>query len=188
MAVVHLADARHDGGEGAHDRDELGQGHGLAAVALEERRRAIDVLLLEQPGVGPVEDRRPRLAADRIARLVADDRGQPYERGGHPDVDADGARAHEHAECEQQRVPRQEEADEQAGLGEDHEHDAHNRPGAEPLHDRGDNAGGVEPFGAQGRGEGPGEVRGQGCGESGRHGRGKRHHWARLGKPLGSAP
>ena len=112
MAVVHLADAGDDRGEGAHDRHELGQGDGLAPVALEEVRGAIDMLLLEETGVRPVEDRRSRLATDEVAGLVAGDGGKPHEGRRRPDVYADVTGAHEHPQGEEQGVARQEEADE----------------------------------------------------------------------------
>ena len=176
---MHPPDARHDGGEGAHDGDELGQGDGLAAVAAEEVARALHVLLLEQARVGPVEDGRARLAADEVAGLVAGDRRQPHQRGRDPDVDGHAlggvglAHGHEHAQREQQGVPGQEEAHQQARLGEDDEHDAEDGPGADPADEGGDDVGGVQPLGAehgQGRG-GRGRGRHSGCGgDEGDHG------------------
>ena len=108
MPVVHLADTSNDGGEGAHDGDELGQGDGLATVALEEVRGTVHVLLLEQTGVGLVEDRGSRLAADEVAGLVAGDGREPHEGGCHPDGDGNSfgrvglADGHEHPQGEQQ--------------------------------------------------------------------------------------
>jgi len=108
VAVVHLADAGDDGREGAHDRHELGQGDGLAAVALEELRGALHVLPLEQTGIRLVEDRRPRLAPDEVAGLVAGDGREPHEGGRPPDGDGNSfgrvglADGHEHPQGEQQ--------------------------------------------------------------------------------------
>ena len=62
--------------ERPHDGDEAGEQDRLRAVGLEELVGALDVLLLEQLGVLAPEDRRPDLLAERVADLVADDRGE----------------------------------------------------------------------------------------------------------------
>ena len=59
-AVLHAADAGDDRRERPHDRHEAGQHEGLGAVLLEELVRLLDVLLLEQAGVGAPEERRAR--------------------------------------------------------------------------------------------------------------------------------
>ncbi len=143
-AVVHPAHPGDDRGEGAHDRHEAGQHDRLRSVSLEEGGGLLDVLLLEDPGVGAAEEARPDLAAEEVADLV------PRHRGGH-DQCADqperlvqvGAVGHQQAGGEQQRVTGQEEADQQAGLGEDDGQDAEQAEG-------GDQGGRIEPGRAEG--------------------------------------
>jgi hypothetical protein len=75
-AVPHVAGARDDGGEGAHDRYESGQDDRAGAVAIEESAGSVEVLLFEQPGVGAAEECRSGAAAECVADLVAEDRGE----------------------------------------------------------------------------------------------------------------
>ena len=48
---------------------------------LEEGLGLLDVGLLEEAGVGPLEERRPDPLTERVAHLVAGDRGDPDARG-----------------------------------------------------------------------------------------------------------
>ncbi len=81
-AVVHAGHAGHDRGERAHDGHEPGQHDGLGAVAVEEGLGLVDVVLLEEPGVGPPEDGGTHPPAHQVADLVADDGGDeaPHEQ------------------------------------------------------------------------------------------------------------
>ena len=78
------ADARDDRRERPHDGHEAGQDEGLRAVLLEELVGLVDVLLLEELGVRPVEERRADLLAEHVARLVADDRGDHDQGADQP--------------------------------------------------------------------------------------------------------
>ena len=80
-AVLHGPHPGQDRGERPHDRDEPGQDDGLGAVTLEVLAGLVDVLLLEDPGVGPPEQRRGRPGPEGVADLVAG-------HGGHEAPDA----------------------------------------------------------------------------------------------------
>ena len=141
-APRHVPDARGDRRERAHDRHEAGQDDRQAAEALEERVRALDVLHAEDAGLLALEHRRSALVADEIADFAADEGRQGDQQRDDPDVDAeDVARVRQQTRDHQQRVAGQQEADQQAGLGEDDE--AHHEKG--PGAGRGDDRLGVEP-------------------------------------------
>ena len=61
LALVHVADARGDGREGADDRHEAGEDDRQPAEALEERVRALDVLDAEDARFLALEDGGPPL-------------------------------------------------------------------------------------------------------------------------------
>ena len=135
LAPWHVADARGDGRERAHDRHEAGQDDRQAAEALEERVRALDVLDAEDAGFLALEDRRAALVADEVADLAADEGREGDQQRDDPDVDAEDVAACsvEQTRDHQERVAGQQEADEQAGLGEDDEAHDEERPGAGPA-------------------------------------------------------
>ena len=116
-AVLHRAHPGEDRGEGPHDRDEPGQHDRLRAVALEVLPGLLDVLLLEDPRVGPAEQRRADPVPEGVADLVAG-------HGGHEAADEDDRQRGEvplgrqQAGREEERVAGQEEPDQQARLGE----------------------------------------------------------------------
>ena len=85
----HVADARGDGSEGAHDRHEAGEDDRQAAEALEERVRALDVLDAEDAGFLAFEHRGAALVADEVPDLAADERRERDQQRHHPDVDAE---------------------------------------------------------------------------------------------------
>ena len=125
-AVVHLADAGDDGRERAHERHEARDDDRLAAVALVELLRAQEVLAREEQRLLALEERRAptwrRSSSRRCRRRWRRHRQQQVRAAGSSsgrlaglDARAVDARRHE------QRVARQEEADEQPRLGEDDE-------------------------------------------------------------------
>ena len=69
-AVLHRSDTRQDRGEGANDRYEPGENDRLDAVAIEEPLGLVNVLLLEESGVGSAKERRTHLLTERVAHLV----------------------------------------------------------------------------------------------------------------------
>src|SRR5262245_53269799 len=115
--VVHLTHPGHHRGERPDDRDESREHDRLAAVALVKLARADQMLAGEPPRLLLLEDPRSGPVADGVADAVADDGGRDQERVDHPDVQTAGRR-HQPGR-DQERVPRQEEADQQPGLGED---------------------------------------------------------------------
>ena len=121
-AIAHVADAGHDGGKGAHHRNEAGHHDCLRAMVLKKCMCAFDMGGLEQTAFGSGKERRPNLAAKHVAHLIARNRGHHHNAGGHQqrvvERIVDGGRRREETGDEQQRVARQEEADEEAGLGE----------------------------------------------------------------------
>ena len=143
----HVADAGSDRGEGAHDRHEPGEDDGEPAVFLEERVRAVDVLLAEQARVFPLEDRRTALVADVVPDLAAEERGETDEQRDPPDAQTEDTvrervgRVREQPRDHEQRVARQQETDQQTGLGEDDETHHQQCPGACAF----DDGRGVEP-------------------------------------------
>ena len=112
-----------NGGGGPADQG-AGEDQRLGPVLLEEFMRFLDVFLLEQARVGALEQRGPHLAAEEIAHLVAEDRGQQDEPAHRPQRRMERIRRHQQPRGEQQGVTRQEEADQQAGLREDDDQDA----------------------------------------------------------------
>ncbi|GAA3691098.1 hypothetical protein GCM10022399_03660 [Terrabacter ginsenosidimutans] len=68
-----------------------------------------------QPGAQPA----PR----QVGHLTAAGSGQPDGDEGEPHGDLQCARRHEHAGTDEQRVGRQEDADQKPGLGESHCHE-----------------------------------------------------------------
>jgi ABC-type antimicrobial peptide transport system, permease component len=143
-AVLHAADAGDDRRERAHDGHEAGQHQGLRPVLLEELVGLDHVLLLEQAGVRAGEERGPDLLAEEVARLVAEDRGETDQRDRGPQREVHGVRGDQQTAGEQQRVTRQEETDEQAGLGEDDQQQA---PYAEVVQERVR----IQPAGTEGK-------------------------------------
>ena len=73
-----------DGDEGAHDRHEAADDEGLVAVPVEEGRRLVEVLLLEDAPVALVER-----GADAAPDLVADDVAEEGRRAEGDDRDHD---------------------------------------------------------------------------------------------------
>lgn len=99
-----------------------------------EGLRAFGVLLLEEAGVGPFEERGPHLAAEGVAELVADHGGSDDGKHDQPEwLVQDLVVGHQQARGEQQGVPGQEEADDQPGFGEDGRHDADQVEGGDEL-------------------------------------------------------
>ena len=76
-AVAHAAGARHERREGAHDRHEAGDDDGFTAVPFEELVGAIQIGLLENPGIG-AKHLFPQVAADRIIDRIAGDGGKRH--------------------------------------------------------------------------------------------------------------
>ena len=108
------------GRERPHDGHEARQHDRLGAVLVEEVLGAVDELPFEEPRIGAPQQARARLLADGEADLVADDGGgeAPDQDGGEVQLALVG----EDPGGEQERVTGEEEADEQAGLGEDDQH------------------------------------------------------------------
>jgi hypothetical protein len=98
-------------------------------VLVEELLGAVDVPLLEESGVGAAEEWRSCALTDRVADLVADDRGE--EATERDDCDVEVSLRRKDAGGEEQRVTGQEEPDQQARLGEDDEKEPDRRPRAE---------------------------------------------------------
>ena len=67
--------------------NEPGQDDRRGPVFLEEGVRLCHVVLLEEAGVFLFEQRGPDPAADEVAGLIAENRGQGDGRGQHPDVE-----------------------------------------------------------------------------------------------------
>jgi hypothetical protein len=136
----HADDAGDGVEEGAHDRDEPGEHHGLGRAELREVVLGLlDVLLLEDPRVGPVEHPPPVAGAQEVPELGAGDRADrradEQQRQAHLRVEQlTGGRRRGDAGQEQQRVAREEEADEQPRLDEHDQPDAdHAERAQQPL-------------------------------------------------------
>lgn len=126
----HLRRAGHDGGEGAHERDEPREHDGLVAVTVEEVPRRLDVPQGHPAGTSLRVEPTAQPGADAIGELVAEGCGHPAGEDDHDQRDRQDVRGDEHPCGEEEGVARQEEADEQSGLGEDHrrEHEHGERP------------------------------------------------------------
>ena len=107
--------------ERAHDGHEAGEQDRLRPVHLEEVLGALDVLLFEQPRVRAPEQDGPDPLAEHVADLVAEDGRDEAADEQDRQVEAGLVLGRRAAGGEQERVAGEEEADEQAGLGEDDE-------------------------------------------------------------------
>ena len=123
--VGHPADARHEGREGAQQRQEARQQDSRRAVARKEGLGAAEVFGRQQAEPAG-EGTRTDGAADRIVAGVAEDRGGAHQYPHQRCVQGPrGVHRRQGPGGEQQRITRQERGHHQAGLGEDdHEHDA----------------------------------------------------------------
>lgn len=74
LFIIHLPRARHCRRESPHDRHKARQDNGLSSVALKEVMRPLQIFALEENGIRPVEEPRPREIADRVSRAVPQDR------------------------------------------------------------------------------------------------------------------
>ena len=111
-AVAHVRDARDERRESADHGHELGVDDGFAAVLLVERVGALQVLLLEEARIGPVEDGGTGAAAEQIAAPIAGQAGDDQQHDHDGEVQLPGAR--HHADGEEQRIAGEHEADQQA--------------------------------------------------------------------------
>ena len=93
---------------GTNDRDD----DGLRAVPFEERLGTREVLALQEPGAGPVEDAGPEPAPEPVAELIAGDRGDRATDDEHAERREDVRRGGEQPGREEQRITREEEAEE----------------------------------------------------------------------------
>ena len=114
--IAHVGDSGDKGREGADNGNELGVDDGLAAVPLVEMLRSLQIFLLEETGIGPVEDGGAGTASDEVAGPIAQHASGEQHRHDQPDVEL--ARARYHADSEQQRIARQHKADQQPCLRE----------------------------------------------------------------------
>lgn len=73
--VAHLRHARHEGRESTDDGDEFRVDDGLAPMLLVERFGLPQVLLLEEAGIGTVEDRNSGAPPQQIAAPVSQHAG-----------------------------------------------------------------------------------------------------------------
>ncbi len=89
---LHPAHAGDDGDVGPHDRHEAPEHERLVAILVEELVRLVEVLLLGEAPVAPLEgrpDRAPDLVADDVAR---EGEGR-QQHAGHEDVHGDAGLA-----------------------------------------------------------------------------------------------
>ena len=122
-AIVHLADSRDDGREGAEKGHEPGHDDRLATMPLVELLGSQQVLLGEEQRLLAREEPRSRLGADPVADRVSEDGGNDDRQVDRDDIQQRGLvgigagavdpRRHE------QRVAGQEKPHQEAGLGED---------------------------------------------------------------------
>src|SRR5262249_35766188 len=112
----HLRRPRHERHERADDRDEASEDHRLAAVLLEERVRAIEILLVQQARAR-LKHTRSDETADAVVDRVAGEGGGDEQRQHRRD--AQFARRAQGAGREQQRVAWKKRRDDESGLRED---------------------------------------------------------------------
>lgn len=128
LGVGHLADARHERRERAHDGHEAGYDDGLAAVLLVEGVGFLQVLLVEQLAVLAPEHGWTDRAAYPVVGVVAHDGGGGQKPHGEAQVQAAGAA--ERPDDEEQGIARQKRRHHEPGLAENHQEQHHVRPGA----------------------------------------------------------
>ena len=141
LAGRHAEHAGHRVEERADDRDEPGQHHGLGrAELLEVVLGLLDVLPLEEPRVGLVEHPPAVAGAEQCPSWAPSDRAdrRADQQAGQGQLgavaeDRVGHRGGRHAGQEQQRVAGEEEADQQAGLGEEDRPDAEQTEGVDQV-------------------------------------------------------
>ena len=76
----HLSHTRHKRHKGADEGHEAGDDDGDAAMALVERVRGVESLLVEEAALLPLEHLGPEIAPDRVIALVAQD-GRHQQHG-----------------------------------------------------------------------------------------------------------
>jgi hypothetical protein len=116
--VVHLADARNEGGEGPDNRDELRVNDCLAAVPLIKRVGAVEIFTPENLRITPekaVTDSRPEQESDPIAR----NRSNREEHDYHADLEL--ASPGHNAYGKQQGISWKKETHQETALGEYHQ-------------------------------------------------------------------
>ncbi len=118
-AVVHRADACHEGGEGADDGNEAGDDDRLAAVTVEELLRLLQVVHVQPADVFAAEDLGAQDLAEVVVRGIAQDGGDAEEHAERDDVEAAFWTGSECADCKEKRVTGKERHDHQAGLAKD---------------------------------------------------------------------
>ena len=115
---MHLSDAGHERGKRPHDRHKASQNDRLAAVAVVEGLRLLQMLVLQKPGIereGPGADPPPQKIIDRVPQ----DRGDREEDKERHETEIVRIERRHGAGGEEERIARQEGHDDEARLAED---------------------------------------------------------------------
>ena len=115
--VGHAPDARHEGGKGPDDRQELAQKDRLPAVLLVEMPGPVQVLLPDPATFSLLGHPRAEEMPHPVVHVVADDgrKGQEHEQGVAVEVFPGGEGPHD----EEERIPGKEGRHDEARLAED---------------------------------------------------------------------
>lgn len=117
LGIGHAPHPGEYGGKRPDDRHEAGQDNGLAAVLLVELLGALEVMFMEEQRFLPLEDLPAHPVAEPIAHRVACDGGDKGDYTQRHDVK--NALGGQETRREEQTIPGQEKADQEARFGKD---------------------------------------------------------------------
>ena len=109
-------DAGDEGRESANHGHEFRVDDGLAAVLFVKGVGALQMLLLEEAGIGAVEDGRTGAAAEQVSTPVPRQTGGGQQYDHDEEIELAGAR--HHSDGEEQRISRQYETHQESRFGE----------------------------------------------------------------------
>src|SRR3989344_8317324 len=116
-AVVHRHNARDDGRKGAHDGHEAAKENRAGAVCIIKAFCPFEMAVLEESRIGAQKKPHAELAADPIARVVAEDTGYLDKRDENPRIKK--SLTSEEAGGKEHRSARQKESDRYSALKKD---------------------------------------------------------------------
>ena len=119
LSAAHACNAGDGGDEGAHNRCEPRHDNRHAPMPGEELIRFFHIAPLEELAVGALQEPCPHDLAEPVAGDVAENCACRERNDAEPQWSLDHPGGDEDANGEEQRVPGQEEADEQAAFDED---------------------------------------------------------------------
>ena len=121
VIVMHLPHAGHEGGECPYDGDEPGDDDGLASVFLVELMGLVQVALLENLGIGVVEQLLAEEMADHIVAGVAQHRRSEQRQRQKVNIQGHAWQGGYRSGDEKHGIAGKERRDHQSGLAENNQ-------------------------------------------------------------------